>query len=440
MNDKIYFAEELCDSILLSKDMFRHDLGISFDESGEHEAYFRFLDGYAIETDEDGNALLEDNPIVLRYPTLDEVRGNRSMQSHIYDYTLRDDINQYDVALKYGIPSRQEMLMDERDIRDLMMPYQTGSGVMVFLKDPIPFNAELGNSIVGVWVDRKDSSKDCVVHDRGLLWDRNDPHNRLTRSYYEFVSPEVRNRIFSQLDQMRHDREVYAVTYRSDNANVVTIPGKTDIFQDATSREHHVKAFKMIVRDSKPAYEYAFEDFNSAMHFAQEVIAERLNYGRAIEIEDMPNCRVTVPTENDKLVDLAKFYHGYPDLQKEIPQNFQPLLLATFEKKDNAEAFCRSVRNLDSLAVGYLRDRIKDVRARSMTVEQRIHVDAYLSKYGGNDIEGRRSVAGKLWTEVTLSFDDIKRLPVAWRDDACHELVDLVEGKVREAQSVGLSR
>ena len=439
MNDKIYFAEELCDSILLSKDMARHDLGVSFDESGEHEAVFRFFDGYAVESDEDGNVLLEDNPIVLYYPTLDEVRGSRSLQSHIRDYTMRDDINQYDVALKFGVPSRYRTLKDETDIRDLLMPYQTGSGVMVFLQYPVLFNDELKSSIVGVWVDRRDPSKDCVVHDRGVHWDRSEPYNRLTRSFYEFVSPEVRSRIFSQLAQMRNSSDIYAVSYGSDSANVVTVPGKTDIFQDATSREHHVTASKSVVKDGKPAFEYSFKDFNTALHFAAEVMSERLNYGRVIEIEDMPNCRVTVPTENGKLVDLAKFHHGYPDLDRDVPMYFQPLLLCTFDRKSDAEAFSKSVRDLNCLSVGYLRDRIKDGRARSMTEEQRVHVDAYLTRYGGDDTEGRKSAAARLWTEVILS-DDIKRLPASWRDDALHELTDLVGGKVREDRFVGLSR
>ena len=153
----------------------------------------------------------------------------------------------------------------------------------------------------------------------------------------------------------------------------------------------------------------------------------------------MPNCRVTVPTENGKLVDLAKFHHGYPDLDRDVPMYFQPLLLCTFDRKSDAEAFSKSVRDLNCLSVGYLRDRIKDGRARSMTEEQRVHVDAYLTRYGGDDMEGRKSAAARLWTEVILS-DDIKRLPASWRDDALHELTDLVGGKVREDRFVGLSR
>ena len=39
-----------------------------------------------------------------------------------------------------------------------------------------------------------------------------------------------------------------------------------------------------------------------------------------------------------------------------------------------------------------------------------------------------------------MKFDDVRRCPASWRDDAVCELADLVYGRIREDHSNGMKR
>jgi len=57
-----------------------------------------FYDGFAIES----KCNLEDSPCVLLYPTLNEVNSNEYMVQQIRQYCANDDIDVYNIALKFG--------------------------------------------------------------------------------------------------------------------------------------------------------------------------------------------------------------------------------------------------------------------------------------------------------------------------------------------------
>lgn len=68
--------------------------GIGLDQEGECQITMTFNDGKAV--------AVEDEHLTMVYPTIEDVRKSEQMQSEIIAYTGRDDINQFDVALKYG--------------------------------------------------------------------------------------------------------------------------------------------------------------------------------------------------------------------------------------------------------------------------------------------------------------------------------------------------
>lgn len=80
-----------------AKEKFDETLDYAFDESGECPIEMAFYDGIAISTDGCG--------LYMTYPTMDKVRKSKTMQDNIQDYTGIYDgtINQYDVALCYGV-------------------------------------------------------------------------------------------------------------------------------------------------------------------------------------------------------------------------------------------------------------------------------------------------------------------------------------------------
>lgn len=67
--------------------------GFSFDENGECAVQMNFGDGIAVSLD---------GKLEMTYPTMEEVKCSSQMQAEITDYTGRHEINQYDIALKYG--------------------------------------------------------------------------------------------------------------------------------------------------------------------------------------------------------------------------------------------------------------------------------------------------------------------------------------------------
>ena len=94
------------DEIIFSRDdEAARKIGLCFDYLGECAVMMRFTDGEAVEVDEDGNDIPhEEDPIVLNYPKQKEL--TRKMKSEIREYTGRNGITPFDVALKYGKPKR----------------------------------------------------------------------------------------------------------------------------------------------------------------------------------------------------------------------------------------------------------------------------------------------------------------------------------------------
>ena len=68
--------------------------GIGLDQDGECQITMTFNDGKAV--------AVEDEHLTMVYPTVEEVKQSATMQKEITSYTVRDDINQFDIALKYG--------------------------------------------------------------------------------------------------------------------------------------------------------------------------------------------------------------------------------------------------------------------------------------------------------------------------------------------------
>lgn len=75
-----------------------------FDRNGECSIEMRFFDGLAVATDESG--------IVMLYPSLKEIINDKCRKDEIVDYTDRDEICQYEVALKFGVLDRYKMVAD----------------------------------------------------------------------------------------------------------------------------------------------------------------------------------------------------------------------------------------------------------------------------------------------------------------------------------------
>lgn len=106
---KISYQKGYIDEILVdsndkqSKKVIDHTPGYQFD-NGECPIEMHFYDGVAIATDDSG--------IVMRYPTLKEIKGDKNKIAEIQDYTGRDEVSQYEVALKYGRLEKYKMVAD----------------------------------------------------------------------------------------------------------------------------------------------------------------------------------------------------------------------------------------------------------------------------------------------------------------------------------------
>lgn len=80
--------------IVYDQESIPQQAGIGLDQDGECQITMTFNDGKAV--------AVEDEHLTMVYPTIEEVRKSEQMQSEIIAYTGRGDINQFDVALKYG--------------------------------------------------------------------------------------------------------------------------------------------------------------------------------------------------------------------------------------------------------------------------------------------------------------------------------------------------
>ena len=80
-------------------------IGLCFDYHGECAVMMRFMDGEAVEVDEDWNDIpADEDPIILTYPCKKDL--TRNMKNEIREYTGRNNITHFDVALKFGKPRR----------------------------------------------------------------------------------------------------------------------------------------------------------------------------------------------------------------------------------------------------------------------------------------------------------------------------------------------
>ena len=68
--------------------------GIGLDQDGECQLTMTFSDGKAV--------AVWDEHLIMVYPTIEEVTNSEKMQNEIASYTGRDEIDQFDIALKYG--------------------------------------------------------------------------------------------------------------------------------------------------------------------------------------------------------------------------------------------------------------------------------------------------------------------------------------------------
>ena len=149
----------------------------------------------------------------------------------------------------------------------------------------------------------------------------------------------------------------------------------------------------------------------------------------------------------DKFYDTFKHWCKYYGNSKDGTQSFGYLT----DKEDFMkelldgveERFCKEFglkkSSLLTDAVQSFRERIKDASSFRMNPQQLQSVQGFLQEYGGSDIEKRKDATAILYKEV-MKFDDVKRCPASWRDDAVCELADLVYGRIREDHSNGMKR
>lgn len=441
---KVNLEKGYRDEIILFRDMQPSKaVDIPYDELGEYAVTMDFYDGYAVEVSEEGAQVHPSGRIELYYPTISEVRNSSRLQSAIEDYTGRDDINQYDIALKCGVPTREKVLKDQQDIRSLLMPSMKDTGIAVFLKEPIPYIDSLQNKVLGVYVDRQNPDEDHIIHDRGIHVDADDPYSRVSQTYYEMVSPELRDAIFRQLADQRRKGLVIPITFTGDKQNVVTVYTKPDAMIDYSATEHHqvARAVNPLGAD-RPSVGYSFEDFTTALHFADEAMQERLHYGEVVAIPDMENCRVTLATDNDGLMEVAKIYGGDPTMADtsvygDGPRQGQTLLMTVFFKNEDAQNFLRDVEKIDELAERSLVDCITNIRSKELDQAQRAYVSAYLHKHGP---EKKAEQADRLYKKAS-AHREVQKCPEKWRASAVLELTGMVAGKSQhQEQSKGMKR
>lgn len=74
-----------------------------FGDNEEHKLKMWFYDGYAIEqTDINNVEGIKRHPYILIYPTLEQADNSEWMLNDVREYTGREDVVPYDIALKFG--------------------------------------------------------------------------------------------------------------------------------------------------------------------------------------------------------------------------------------------------------------------------------------------------------------------------------------------------
>lgn len=98
--DRVFFTDikvKLKEKPEITDDMLIVD-GDMFGPNEEENLTFEFYDGFAIEVTNG----LDESPLVLLYPTLAEVAENKALAAEIRNYCADEEIDCYNIALKYG--------------------------------------------------------------------------------------------------------------------------------------------------------------------------------------------------------------------------------------------------------------------------------------------------------------------------------------------------
>ena len=95
-----FINETTKDTIILGESNAYKKIGLSFDEDHECFCDMEFHDGYAVD---------DTHPqYIMTYPTIEEVKKSKRRTERIIDYTGRDCITPFDVALVYGVMKLKE--------------------------------------------------------------------------------------------------------------------------------------------------------------------------------------------------------------------------------------------------------------------------------------------------------------------------------------------
>lgn len=85
-------------------------------DGSEQEIRMKFMDGIAIQIDDDGDVPLFEDPVVMTYPSIYDVEQHQSLKDDIEAYTGRpfdtgaSDIC-FDVAIMHGIHHRMSEIV-----------------------------------------------------------------------------------------------------------------------------------------------------------------------------------------------------------------------------------------------------------------------------------------------------------------------------------------
>jgi len=100
------------DEIILCNNNCPEDCVVThiFDDDEEHCYKGKFYDGIAVlYKDPEDEGVPE--KVIMTYPTMEIVKGNADLAYEIRDYAglgAEDDINYFDIALKYGVACKPE--------------------------------------------------------------------------------------------------------------------------------------------------------------------------------------------------------------------------------------------------------------------------------------------------------------------------------------------
>ena len=148
------------ETILLEETQAYKNMGFDFGEDHEISMTATFRNGYAV--------LDNFKYYKMVYPTMEDVKASTSMQDAITAYTCRDEINFFDIALKYG-----KLVIDYDYLKDSIDLYAPSTEVIALVlkmatmldrfQTNVTMNKKIGN-LVCVKVERENSNAMVLVH------------------------------------------------------------------------------------------------------------------------------------------------------------------------------------------------------------------------------------------------------------------------------------